>query len=76
MSAVHVWCSIFILIISHLETHAALYLFENLFLSMNKSWATLNCPLFSLISAGTRCDVSVHTLIALISWDLGFPGPL
>lgn len=27
----HVWCSVFILIISHLETHTALYSFESLF---------------------------------------------
>lgn len=43
----HVWCSISVLIIYHLETHAALYSFEIWFISINKSWAILNCPICS-----------------------------
>ena len=66
----HFWCSISILIISLLETHAAFYLFGSLAFNLLINLGQPLIVLFALISIRIHHDVSVLILTALILQDL------
>ena len=66
----HVWCSISILIISILETHAAFYSFGSLVFNLLINLGQPLIVLFALISTRIHRDVSVLILTALIFQDL------